>query len=297
MSITLKWTNPAVLDEVRVFRSDTPLAAGALPADSPLATITDKSQQYTDESAVQNKLYYYTLAYKTGNDIVYAPQSVAINMPYTGPGPQTIQTGTWERGFFGVVPAGEMPSNSEFQALLGTGTTYTANAGWLKFTWKGKILFFPLHRVVSVISWNQLYLAGCVYGVTGPGPATGHGLTATDQRRIISKAEHDFVMRLPRCQSTADYSWAGVLKDTDSEWINMICALFNQNGAAPALDLADNLASTYFDASTTIFAEFSGLNAAYTASTIPSTIAAPNSSAGVRSSAGSLWRPVLELVI
>jgi len=297
MSITLKWTNPATLDEVQVYRFDTPLAAGTLPTGSALAVITDKSQSYTDESAVQNKLYYYTLAYKTGNDVVYAPQSVAINMPYTGPGPTTIQTGTWERGFFGLVQASDMPSNPEFQAILGSGVTNSNNAGWLKFIWKGKVMFAPLYRVLANISWNQLYLAGCVYGVTGPGPATGHGLTATDQRRVITKGEHDFVVRMPRCQSTADYSWAGVLRDTDSEWINMICSLFNQNSAGPAFDMADYLASTYFDATSTIFAEFVGANAAYTSGTNPTAVNAPNGSAGVRATANCSWRPVLELII
>ena len=296
MSITLKWTNPATLDEVQVYRSDTPLAAGALPSGAALAVITDKSQSYTDETAVQNKLYYYTLAYKTGTDVVYAPQSVAINIPYTGPGPTTIQTGNWERGFFGLVAATDMPTNPELQGLIGAGTAFGSNAGWLKFIWKGKVLFYPLHRVATSISWNQLYLAGLVYGVTGSGPATGHGLTATDQRKVITKGEHDFIVRMPRCQSTADYSWAAVLKDTDSEWINMICSHFLQNSNSPALDLADYPAATYFDTAFTIMAEFNGANAAYTASAVPSTVVSPNASAGVRATANCVWRPVLELI-
>lgn len=294
MSITLKWTNPSVLDEVQVFRSDTPLAAGAIPTGSPIATITDKSQSYTDNTSVQNKYYYYTLAFKTAGELVYAPQSVAINMPYTGPGPQTIQTGTWERGIFGFVAASEMVTNQELQAFLGGGTAFATNGGWLKLIWKGKIMFYPLYRVCSLVSWNMVYLAGCMYGVAGNGPSTGHGLTPTDQGRVISKGEHDFLLRLPRVSSTADFSWGGNNRDLDSEWHNMICACFNQNSASPAFDLADYLASSYFDATSTIFMEFSGANCANLTSAVPTAVAAPSIA---RTSAGSLWRPILELVL
>lgn len=295
MSITLKWTNPPVLDEVQIFRSDTPLAAGAIPVDSPIATITDKSQSYTDEATVQNKYYYYTLAFKTAGELVYAPQSVAINMPYTGPGPQTIQTGTWERGIFGFVPVSDMITNQELQAFLGGGTAFATNGGWLKLIWKGKIMFWPLYRVCTSVSWNMIYLAGCMYGVTGNGPATGHGLTPTDQGRVISKGEHDFLLRLPRVSSTADFSWGGNNRDLDSEWHNMICACFNQNGAAPALDIADYLPSAYFDATNTIFMEFSGANCMSLASAAPINVAASPSVA--RTAATALWRPILELVL
>lgn len=294
MSITLKWTNPAVLDEVQIFRSDTPLAAGAIPTGSPVATITDKSTSYTDGATVQNKYYYYTLAFKTGNDLVYAPQSVAINMPYTGPGPQTIQTGTWERGIFGFVPVSDFLTNQELQAFLGSGAAYGINAGWVKLIWKGKIIFYPLHRVVTGVSWNAIYLAGAVYGVSGPGPATGHGLAATDQARVLSKGEHDFVLRLPRAQSTADFTWAGVVRDVESEWINMICSCFNQNSASPAFDLADYPAGTYFDSATCIFMEISGNTVATLSSAAPINVSAP---AVARTTATCVWRPILELVL
>lgn len=293
MSITLKWTNPSVLDEVQVFRSDTPLAAGAIPTGSPIATITDKSQSYTDESSMQNKYYYYTLAFKTAGELVYAPQSVAINMPYTGPGPQTIQTGTWERGIFGFVPITEMVTNQELVALLGSGTVQATNGGWLKLIWKGKIFFWPLYKVATAVTWNSIYLAGCMYGTSGNGPATGHGLTPTDQSRTISKAEHDFLLRLPRISSTADFSWGGNTRDLDSEWHNMISACFNQNAASPAFDIADYVAGTYFDTQTTIFMEISGLNAASLASAAPTNVAAP----AVPRTTGSVWRPILELVL
>ena len=293
MSITLKWTNPPVLDEVQVFRSDTPLAAGAIPTGSPIATITNKSQSYTDEATVQNKYYYYTLAFKTAGELVYAPQSVAINMPYTGPGPQTIQTGTWERGIFGFVPASDMVTNQELVALLGSGTVQATNGGWLKLIWKGKIFFWPLYKVATAVTWNSIYLAGCMYGTSGNGPATGHGLTPTDQSRTISKGEHDFLVRLPRVSSTTDFSYGGNNRDLDSEWHNMICPCFNQNAASPALDIADYLASTYFDAQTTIFMEISGLNSASLATASPVGVVAP----AVARTTGCVWRPILELVL
>lgn len=294
MSITLKWTNPAVVDEVQVFRSDTPLAAGQLPVGEPLIKITDKSATYVDNATVQNKYYYYILAFKTGDDVVYAPQSVAINMPYVGPGPQTIQCGTWERGFFGQTTAAELFSNQEIREFAGVGTALATTQIWLKMIWKGKIFYTPLTRVLNSVGWNQIYLAGCMYGVSGPGPATGHGLAATDQLKIVSKGEHDFILRVPRGQSTADYSWSGNLRDVNSEWINMIASCYLSNNPSPALDLAD-YATTNFDASATMLAEFAGANASFT-SNAPSAVSAPNSN-WPRASNTMGWRPVLELVL
>lgn len=294
MSITLKWTNPAVVDEVQVFRSDTPLAAGQLPVGEPVIKITDKTAIYVDNNTVQNKYYYYILAFKTGDDVVYAPQSVAINMPYTGPGPQTIQCGTWERGFFGQVAATELFSNQEIQALIGIGTAYTPAQSWLKMIWKGKILFVPMLRVIAGTGWNQLYLAGCMYGVSGPGPATGHGLTPTDQLKVISKGDHDFILRTPRACSTLDYSWNGNAKDVDGEWINMVASCYLSNNLAPALDLADYTTGN-FDTSAAVLAEFVTTNAAFSSNS-PGTVSAPSSTA-VRTSASNIWRPILELVL
>lgn len=298
MSITIKFANPnTTFDEVQIFRSDTKLANGEIPTNK-IATITDGSLQYEDATALQNKYYYYVVAVKKGTEIVYAPQSVAINMPYVGPGPTTLQSGTWERGFFGMVPAADVLLTQEIRDAMGVGNINATNGEWGKFILKGKILFAPTRHVLTV-SWNQAYSAGCMYGVAGNGPATGHGLTGVDQLKTVSKGEHDFVIKTPRCQTSADWSYnTGVTKDYDSEWFHAVVSLFNQNSPFPCNDVASYDAATYFQQPSgpnTFFAEFTGVNAACQYGSQPGQIFAPGGTSP-RTTA-MWWRPILELVL
>ena len=299
MSITIKWVNPnTTFDEVQVFRSDTKLAAGAIPTNK-IATITDSGiLQYEDTTALQNKYYWYVIAVKKGTEVVYAPQSVAINMPYTGPGPSTLQSGTWERGFFGIMQAADLVLTQEIQAITG-GTANATQGEWGKFILKGKILFAPLRHVLT-ISWNALYSAGCMYGVAGNGPATGHGLTGVDQLKILSKGEHDFIIRTPRCQTSADYVYnSGVPKDYDSEWFHCFVSMFNQNNPFPSSDVASYDPTLYFlqtSSYNTVFAEFNGANAASQyAGSNPGQVMAPGS--GTPRASAFMQRMILELVL
>jgi hypothetical protein len=298
MSITIKWANPnTTFDEVQVFRSDTKLANGEIPTNK-IGTVTDGSLQYEDTTAIQNKYYYYVIAVKKGTEVVYTPQQVAINMPYTGPGPSTLQSGTWERGFFGMMQAADVALTQEIYALIGVGNVNATQGEWGKFILKGKILFAPLRHILG-ISWNQLYSAGCMYGVAGNGPATGHGLTGVDQLKILSKGEHDFIIRTPRCQTSADYVYnTGVAKDYDSEWFHCFVSMFNQGSPFPCNDVASYVDSTYFTQSggvNAVFAEFTGVNAACQYGSQPGQIFAPGGSAP-RATVLS-QRLILELVL
>jgi hypothetical protein len=299
MSITIKFGNPnTTFDEIQIFRSDTKLAVGEIPTNK-IATITDGSLQYEDTTALQNKYYYYVVGVKKGTEVVYSPQSVAINMPYTGPGPTTLQSGTWERGYFGLCTAAEVALTQEVRDVVGVGTINNTNDVWAKWILKGKILFVPIRHILTGVSWNQIYSAGCMYGVAGNGPATGHGLTGADQLKILSKGEHDYIIRTPRCQTSVDYSYnTGVTKDYDSEWFHLFTSLYNQGQPFPCNDVASFDASTYFvqaSAPNTFFAEFTGANAACQYAQTPGQIFAPG---GTSPRATLLyWRPILELVL
>lgn len=291
MSNTLKWTNPnASFDEIQIYRSEVKPVAGEVPTNK-VATITDGSTTWTDNTAALNKYYWYWIAVKKGADVVYGYPHMAINMPYTGPGPQELLAGDWMRGYFGTVSSADFFTNQELVAWLGVGTPYNIAHTWYKFVLNGKILFFPERHVSGNLSWNALYLAGVMYGVAGNGPATGHGQTPTEQRRVITKGEHSFVVRMPRCQVTPDYSFV-TRQVYESEWYLSMGSIFGMYNPAPALDLADNPV-TSFSAGAHLFVEFTGANAAYYGTT-----PMPNSpsSTGVRTG-NSNWRPVLELVL
>lgn len=300
MSITIKWANPnTTFDEVQIFRSDTKLAVGEIPTNK-IGTITDPGiLQYEDTTAIQNKYYWYVVAVKKGTEVVYAPQSVAINMPYTGPGPTTLQSGTWERGFFGMVAAADVALTQEIRDVVGAGNINTTNDLWAKWILRGKILFVPIRHVLTNITWNQIYSAGCMYGVAGNGPATGHGLTGVDQLKILAKGEHEYIVRTPRCQTSADYVYnTGVAKDYDSEWFHCFTSLYNVNNPFPCNDVASYDNTLYFVQTTApnaFFAEITGANSACQYAANPTQIFAPGATSP-RTTVLS-WRPILELVL
>lgn len=291
MSNTLKWTNPNTsFDEIQIYRSEVKPVAGEVPTNK-VATIIDGSTTWTDNSAALNKYYWYWIAVKKGVEIVYGYPHMAINMPYTGPGPQELLCGDWMRGYFGTVSSADFFTNQELISWLGVGTVYNIAHTWYKFVFNGKILFYPERYVGSNLSWNTLYTAGVVYGMEGNGPATGHGLTPTNQRRVITKGEHSFVPRLGRCQVTADYSIA-TRYVYESEWYQTIGSIFGMYHPAPALDLAEN-PITSWPAGYYPLAEFSSVGPAFAGQ--GPTIQLP--SASNPRTANGLWRPVLELVL
>lgn len=291
MSNTLKWTNPNVaFDEVQIYRSEVKPVLGEIPTNK-VATITDGSTTWTDSTAALNKYYWYWIAVKKGEEIVYGYPHMAINMPYTGPGPQELKTGDWSRGYFGTVTSVDFFTNQELINWLGVGSLYNITHFWYKFVLDGKILFFPDRYVGSGLSWNTLYAQGVLYGVDGPGPSpSAHGLPQVNQKRVITKGEHSFVVRIPRCQSTPDWSWVQRY-DYASEWFLTMAAAVGAGNPAPALDLADNSAASFNGACT--FAEFVGANAAYMGASM---VVNSPATTGART-AGLQWRPVLELVL
>jgi len=290
MSNTLKWTNPNIsFDEVQIYRSEVKPTANEIPTNK-VATITDGATTWTDDTAALNKYYWYWVAVKIGTEIVYGYPTMAINMPYTGPGPQELLTGDWSRGYFGSVTSTDFLTNQELVSWLGIGSLYNITHAWHKFILNGKILFYPERYVASNLSWNTLYSAGVMYGVDGNGPATGHGLTPVNQKRVITKGEHSFIVRLPRCQNTPDYSYAA-RQVFDSEWYLTLGSAFGVFNPAPALDLAE-ISPVPFPAGFAPFVEFNVVGPAYLSVTTPAT-----PSSGSTRTTNGLWRPVLELVL
>jgi len=290
MSNTLKWTNPNIsFDEVQIYRSEVKPTANEIPTNK-VATIIDGATTWTDDTAALNKYYWYWVAVKIGTEIVYGYPTMAINMPYTGPGPQELMAGDWYRGYFGAISSADFFTNAELHTWVGSGNLYNIAHQWHKFVFNGKILYYPERYIVSSLSWNTLYTAGVVYGVDGPGPATGHGLTPVNQRRLITKGEHSFVVRLPRCQNTPDYSYV-TRQVFDSEWYMTMGSAFGTYNPAPALDLAE-VNATPFTTGFHPFAEFNATGPAYLSGVQP---ASPSS--GSPRTTGGNWRPVLELVL
>jgi hypothetical protein len=159
------------------------------------------------------------------------------NYTGTGPGPTMLLAGDEQSGYFGVVPAAEMFTAQELVNAILEGTGLSANVGtasydWMKFFYKGKVLFIPKRPLVGT-SWDNYYKAGSAYGSDDPnGPLyPGSDGVAVQQNKIIAKRSGDksyyFHHRLPRgaeniigSSSLAGEDYGLVRKILGGEWGN-----------------------------------------------------------------------------
>lgn len=207
MPIKVEWVDPnGEGAAINIHRSLTPMLDEAnLPA--PIGTVSDGSKVYIDNTVVRNQLYYYRLSSlgKAGSsELVITPNKAMAYMPYTGPGPQSIIRGNWECGFFGRIPMGSLISQSEMISLITAGGSPVENATtdneWLKFVYKGKIIFFPKYPLAGTISWEMIYRSGLVYGDIPEAewsayPKTTYGVIT--QKKRITIGNHEFTVRNP----------------------------------------------------------------------------------------------------
>jgi hypothetical protein len=85
------------------------------------------------------------------------------------PGSAKLIAGDGEEGFFGEVPASELITGDALASQVGIsqGTSQHSTAGWLKFAYKGDILFVAKKPIRHSISWDAINTAKCVYGDSG----------------------------------------------------------------------------------------------------------------------------------
>lgn len=110
------------------------------------------------------------------------------------PGPKTLLKGDTNAGFYGFVQPGEMgeiSSNPELNRAysganlalalgLSAGTAFNSDVPLMKFHYKGKVLFIPLTGYRYSATWDQIYAAGLVYGVSNEGLLPPAGRIGTD---------------------------------------------------------------------------------------------------------------------
>lgn len=85
----------------------------------------------------------------------------------TGPGPNKLIAGNLERGFYGEVPSSEIISGDALAELVDMAkstTSINSDTPWLKWAYKGKVLFRPKKPIRFVTSWKRLNNRGLVYG-------------------------------------------------------------------------------------------------------------------------------------
>ena len=226
MALKLTWDDKNLdVDGFRIYRSDTFIQPYALPP--PLTTVGPGIFEYVDETAVRNKPYHYRVGSFKGTEESVSQDRILCNMPYTGPGPQQLLRGTWESGFFGEVLTKDLFNNIDLiNGLSISNSGVLPDTNWLKFVYKGKILFFPI-KGIAYVSKANLYKAGVVYGNEDQSNWATY-LTTTygvvPQSKILQKDQDIFLVRLPKSRDNlGDTDFASI---TTGEWDNCIAKAY-----------------------------------------------------------------------
>lgn len=195
MNLKLLWTDlNTVAVTIKVYRSDTPIDPLALP--SPVATLSAGEEVWTDPDAVRGRYYYYMFETTSATDRAVSPNYRIQAVPRLGPGPSELKSGDYNLGYFGSIPSsdfintGNLRAAVNFQVGLGTNVAPT----WHKYARNGKIFFVPNTCLGQSVQWSQIYTAGLMFGVSGPGDHR-NGLAPVDQLRTVTIGPDTFIVR------------------------------------------------------------------------------------------------------
>ena len=184
--VTLTWTNPSSSDFSKVKILYKQGSYPTSPNDGMVAY--EGSGNTVIVTGLTNDVEYYFRAftYDTSgniNDNTNNQQIVAIpsgaDDKSGSPGNKKLIAGDMQEGFFGEVSSSELITGDALASLVGIsqGTSQHSTAGWLKFAWKGKILFIAKKPIRKSISWDAINTAKCVYGDSGDKRVEIGGLT------------------------------------------------------------------------------------------------------------------------
>lgn len=152
--------------------------------------------------------------------------------PNSGPGIKVLTYGDENIGYFGEVTSSELFTAAEFaskaNAYFGTRDTAadTITQLWLKFFFKGKVLFIAKIPFNYAVMWEDVYKAGLMYGTQDNGkyPVTN---AATWQYNPISKVETGgkewvFIPRTIKAVSSDPWSTLDNNAYLGSEWTELL---------------------------------------------------------------------------
>lgn len=204
MKIDLTWANynGGTEDSVVVYRDSSPIPDN--PITPPLATLPPGSTSYSDTTVTRGAMYYYRVAItKDGVTKIDKNRAIVAILPSeTGPGPQTIISGDWNMGYFGLARSADFITYLAASDMMDTaktigGTTPSNNdIDWVKIAYKGKVLFIPRGIFRYAVLYKNLYLNGLVYGTNDTGLSVPSGTAATNQYRPLNIKNFTFIPRL-----------------------------------------------------------------------------------------------------
>lgn len=151
------------------------------------------------------------------------------------PGSPYLISGTMQEGFFGEVAASELITGDALASACGIseGISQHSTAGWLKFAYKGEILFVAKKPIRHSISWDTINTAKCVYGDSGDKTVVIGGKTY--KVRLMRALEPS---NNPKTTASAN---SGTVNH-HSEWNRLMCQI-HEEAVNGSWDYPDNIES------------------------------------------------------
>lgn len=119
-------------------------------------------------------------------------------IPNNGPGPTTLikYDETTGAGLFGDLDNAGFITPEQIEALssttlLGTAVNRSVSRLWVKYLFNGKVVYVPKRVIRTGTSWNNLYEAGFVYGIDGPGAYPSVPSGPVNQLKTITLVAND----------------------------------------------------------------------------------------------------------
>lgn len=199
MALKITWENNNIRPvEVEIYRSLSTIDRTKLP--TPIKVVTDGATSYVDAGAEMGNTYYYVLAVKEGNSRVFSQERKVKVEVNRGAGPSKLIWGDERYGYYGMLTTPEFLSYGDIYAAALTPVLPASPTAcnWHKFIRHNKIIYVPDRRL-GQCRWTELYSAGFVFGVDGPGPANMIGaLTPVNQKQLIFFQGSNYFPRLMR---------------------------------------------------------------------------------------------------
>lgn len=160
---------------------------------------------------------------------------IAITPPVVGvPGPQTLQFGTSQLGYFGRVNSADMLQGTDPATMVGLtqGTAINSTTEWLKFAYQGKTLFIPKMPIRRDVSFSAIYAVGAVYGAEGFGVSPL--VPNVKQNKKVSIGANQFRVRLFQGADTDPSTSTAYFSNNpagtqNSEWTQLMSRVWASN--------------------------------------------------------------------
>jgi len=321
MELVVNWTNRTEnADSIKLYRKEEPFLESEMG--EAIATLPGNAVSFTDEVEF-GKTYYYRTQTIKGGDAVTSAQLKAIATTYTGPGPQVLISGDTECGFYGEVAEQELDNPALLASrIIGSAAQRGTDTSWLKFSYKGKIIYMPKQMIFNV-AYQTLYDAQVIDGRRGlPQNPLGNAPTLEQYREEVIRGQR-FIVRTPQGDNDAKIGFLitgvnnsytdNVTGFRDCEYTDLMFAVVDVVGITntkrklanyPIGDVYPDY--RYFDIMQEIIAGYPlvrscrpSANSAYAASRLPITATITSTTVVVTGGNNYIygcWRPVLEWI-